>query len=99
MQQGIAQALQTMHGVVGSAFAVDVLYVGPPLGAGAHVAEAVVRVPSEHVDTLLSTLSALDPVSLATLTARQPLRVGVQSVSHNPAMLTSNARAWMAQLS
>ncbi|WFD47013.1 ribonuclease Z [Malassezia furfur] len=98
VRQGVAQAVQTMHGVIGAAFAVDVLYVGTPLGThdAAQVADAVVRVPSEHVDALLSAVASIDPAARATLTDGQPLRVGVHGVSHNLAMLTSDARAWMA---
>ncbi|WFD33134.1 ribonuclease Z [Malassezia sp. CBS 17886] len=70
--EGVARALQEMHGVVGSAFPVDVLYCGEPMDAGAHVfAEAVLRVPTAYLDALTSALSAVAPDTLATLSGHQ----------------------------
>ena len=101
MQQGIARALQDTHGVVGGAVAFDVLHAGTPLApAPGVVGEAVVRVPSAHVDMLLDTLSSLpESHALTALTGGQAgMRVFVRSVTHNPTMLCADSRAWMRSL-
>lgn len=101
VQQGIARALQDTHGVVGGAVAFDVLHAGTPLApAPGVVGEAVVRVPSAHVDMLLDTLSSLpESHALTALTGGQAgMRVFVRSVTHNPTMLCADSRAWMRSL-
>lgn len=53
VQHGLRLALEEMHGVVGGAFPVDILYTGEPIADGAKrpgtVAEAVLRTPTEYV--------------------------------------------------
>ncbi|WFD28414.1 ribonuclease Z [Malassezia nana] len=98
---GLEQALQEMHGTIGAGVAVDVLYAGPPTGTPAQrvVGEAVVRVASEYVDNLVSAVSGVCGAALVALTGQQPaMRVSVQQVTHNPAMLGSGSRSWMAEL-
>ncbi|WFD20613.1 ribonuclease Z [Malassezia caprae] len=98
---GIEHALQEMHGTVGAGVAVDVLYAGQPTGTPGQrvVGEAVVRVASEYVDNLVSAVSGAYGAALDALTGQQPsMRVSVQQVTHNPAMLGSSSRTWMSEL-
>ncbi|WFC99467.1 ribonuclease Z [Malassezia yamatoensis] len=86
VHQGISHALRSMHGTVGSAFAWDLLM------------DVVIRVPSEHLNTMLSSVAAMDLKATNLLTQNQDWHVHVQNVSHNLAMLTGNAREWLASL-
>lgn len=98
---GIERALQDMHGTIGAGLAVDVLYAGQPTGTPAQrvVGEAMVRVASEYVDNLVSAVSGAYGAALDALTGQQPsMRVSVQQVTHNPAMLGSGSRSWMSEL-
>ena len=98
---GIEHALQDMHGTIGAGVVVDVLYAGQPTGTPAPrvVGEAVVRVASEYVDNVVSAVSSAYGAALEALTGQQPnMRVSVQQVTHNPAMLGSNSRSWMTEL-
>ncbi|WFD24287.1 ribonuclease Z [Malassezia equina] len=98
---GIEHALQDMHGTIGAGLAVDVLYAGPPTGTPAQrvVGEAVVRVASAYVDQLVNAVSSACGAALDALTGQQPqMRVTVQQVTHNPAMLGSGSRSWMSEL-
>ncbi|WFD43553.1 ribonuclease Z [Malassezia psittaci] len=100
VHQGISHALRSMHGIVGSAFAWDILYVGTPIGTPtpSHMIDLVIRVPSEHLNTLLSSVVAMDSKAANLLTENQDWQVHVQNVSQNLAMLTGNARDWIADL-
>lgn len=101
VRQGLAQALQELHGVVGGAVHLDVLYAGPPVHAAPpHViGEAVVRVDSNMADTLLSVAAGLSGSALMTITGQQPsVRVQVRRCTHHPALLASDSRAWIKTL-
>lgn len=98
VSQGVQEALQAAHGVVGGAIHVDVLYAGPPR-ATTGIGEAVLRVDAAHVGVLTSALSSAHGSALATLTGRQPgLRVRLSNVSHHLGALgTNQSRAWTMQ--
>lgn len=92
ISEGLQQALQAAHGLVGGAISVDVLHTGKGAGAG----EAVVRVDAAHVNALCAAISGIDPPALATLCGHQPgMRVSVSNVSHSLALLRPNDRAWL----
>ena len=59
----------------------------------------MLRVASEHVDTLASALSSIQGQALATMTGQQEeMRVSVRGTSHNVGALRSNtSRAWIQQ--
>lgn len=99
VRQGLAQALEQMHGVVHGAVALDVLYAGPPQEPTPRVVgEAVVRVATEHMPTLTSAVSSIAGPALHTITGHQPgMRVQLRTVSHNVAMTQGDSRAWMKQ--
>ena len=103
MSEGTRRALQSTFGSVGGAVAVDVMYAGLPLdpsvAADGAVGEAVLRVASEHVDTLASALSSIQGQAHDTMTGQQEeMRVSVRGISHNVGALRSNtSRAWILQ--
>ena len=103
VSEGTRRALQSAFGSVGGAVTVDVMYAGLPLDPSVApdgaVGEAVLRVASEHVDTLASALSSIQGQALATMTGQQEeMRVSVRGTSHNVGALRSNtSRAWIQQ--